>query len=955
MRYRTRPAAIGREAVDADPIAVRRRIAAETTAEIFGDPGTLALYSSDASNYRVLPTLVAAPRTATDLTGILAICHDVRMPVTLRGGGTSVAGNACGPGVVIDTSRHLTAILDLDAEGRQVTVEPGAICESINRVLAHHGLRLGPDPSSGDRCTIGGMIGNNACGSRSVRWGTTAEAVRALDLALADGRNLEVSSQPFSAQSDPILTQIARLVDRHGAQIRNELPEWSRRVSGYALDYLLPERGANLAAALVGSEGTCAVVRAATLELVPIPPECTLLVLGFPDDVAAARAVPSLLTEQPLTVEGISAGLFTPDERQKMAQLLPDGSAWLLVEAEGPTPSAARRHAERLAAAAAEFGSGLIVDDPAARAALWKLRQEGAGRATRLPNGSEAWPGLEDAVVPPDQLADYLTRFHQLMATHGLEGSTFGHFGEGCLHVRIGFDLASTAGVERFGRFMHEAADLIVRHHGSISGEHGDGRARSALLERMYSPAMLAAFREFKAIWDPHSLLNPGILVDPAPMDAGLRQAAPTGIELQTFLEFGKSDGNFRNAVQRCVGVGACVSRTYNTLMCPSYQATGIERDSTRGRSRVLQEMIAGDLAHEGWRSSAVREALDMCLACKGCLSDCPTGVDMAAYKAEFLSHHYQGRLRPRSHYSVGRLPTWLRVGARAPRLVNVLMRHAPRLVGTIAGILTDRPIPALAPIPFARSHRKTSAPPATAGIVLWPDTFNNHFTPAVLDAGVSVLEANGMSVRLPGGPVCCALTRITTGQLDGARRVLRRALRFLDDETDPVVVLEPSCAAALRHDLPRILPDDPKAHRLAARIATLAEVLDATGFKPAGPPLPNPLVQPHCHQQAVLGTDPDRRILELTGADDPEMLIGCCGLAGNFGIEPNHREVADAVAALHLLPALERAGLDTPVLADGFSCRTQIAWLTGRRAMHLAEVLAERLVGDQNGDITNP
>jgi FAD/FMN-containing dehydrogenase/Fe-S oxidoreductase len=915
-----------------------------TTAEVFLDAGARALCSTDASNYRVSPALVVAPRTADDVTGILAACCDAGAPVTMRGGGTSVAGNAIGPGVLVDTARHLNAILDVDVAARSAVVQPGVILGVLNGALAPHRLRVGPDPSSADRCTIGGMIGNNACGARSLRWGTTARAVLHLDVACHDGRRLSIGATPQPGGDDPVLRRLASFTDRREELIRAELQPWPRRVSGYALDHLLPEHGPNLAAALVGSEGTCAVVLEATLALVPEPGARALLVLGFPDDVAAAEAVPPLLEADPLTAEGISETLFSAAERRRLGDALPGGSAWLLVEADGIGHAEVSDHVRRLAAIGGRLGTTRVIEDRAAQASIWQVRQEAAGRATRLGRGAEAWPGLEDAAVPPDRLAGYLAEFHSLMSDHGLRGATFGHFGEGCVHVRIGFDLATSPGVSRFRAFMEEAADLVAAHGGSISGEHGDGRARSALLDRMFSPEMLEAFSEFKSIWDPHGRLNPGILVNPLPIDADLAPAAPTVLELDPVLAFGNDGGDFRRAVERCVGVGACVSRTANLLMCPSYQATGREPDSTRGRARLLQEMVAGDLAAEGWRSDAVHSALDGCLACKGCRTECPTGVDMAAYKAEFLAHRYRRRLRPRSHYSLGRLPSWLHLAAAAPRLAGWMMRRTPRLVGAAGGFATDRLLPFPARRTFTKTFRPTPVEQAERRVVLWPDTFNDHLSPEVLEAAEHVLAAAGFAVRLPPGRVCCGLTMITTGQLGAARRTLMRTLRALDESDDPVLVLEPSCAAALRTDLPELLPDHPGARLLAGRIATFAEILEGVAFDlPPTSPEP-PIVQPHCHQQAILGIEADRELLRRAGFQEPEFVTGCCGLAGGFGLEPGHRDISDAVAGLHLLPALEGASSSSPVLADGFSCRTQIGWLTGRRALHLAEVLAARI-----------
>ena len=966
--------------------AFTARLRRTITGEVRDDREARALYSSDASNYRVLPTVVAAPRSVEELAATVALAAEAGVPVTMRGAGTSIAGNAIGTGLVVDVRRHLGGILELDPTAMTATVLPGTVLDAVNIAGAPHGLRVGPDPSTHDRATVAGMVGNDACGSHSVRWGTTAENVLGLEVVTVDGARRRIGALGPTAPGaidgpgPAIDARIRELYARHGEVVRRELPPWPRRVSGYALDWLLPERGADVARALVGTEGTCAVVSAATLRLVRTPAAKGLLVLAFADDVSAAAAVPVLLPLRPFTVESLTAELLGADPTVARRRLgLPGGGAWLLLEVGGDDAAGVRDHAARLASAAGTApgrSDAVLIGAVAGQQALWRVREDGAGRSARLPDGTPAWPGFEDAVVPPDRLAAYLGGLKSLLRDHDMRGITYGHFGEGCIHLRVGFGLDRPGGTERFATFVRAAADLVVAHGGSLSGEHGDGRARGGLLDRQFSPGLIDAFRAWKTAWDPAGVLNPGIIVDPVAVDADLRRPRPTLLAMEPSQAFADDGGDPRSAVERCIGIGKCVSDIGTGRLCPSYRATGEERESTRGRARLLQEMAAGSLAADGWQGREVLDALDLCLGCRACLSDCPTGVDMTALKSEFLDHHYRGRRRPRAHYVLGRLPLWLRRARRVPggpRLVNAVTAFGPtrRLAALAGGLAPERRIPPLAPQTFVegfRAHELRAAPEASpaaatrpsgqagaagptaasaAGgrVVLWPDTFTNHLAPGVGHAAVRVLEAAGFEVAVPADDVCCGLTWHTTGQLDSARRVLRTTLaaRGLDGD-EPVVVLEPSCAAMLRHDLAELLPHDPRAHALASRVTTLAELLDRVGWQPPGGATLHAVVQPHCHQQAVLGDEADRRLMAAAGIEADVVLTGCCGLAGNFGAEAGHERITRQVAELGLLPALRAAGEETAILADGFSCRTQVAFLDGRRARHLAEVLAERL-----------
>ncbi|MFE0370681.1 FAD-binding and (Fe-S)-binding domain-containing protein [Streptomyces tendae] len=935
--------------------------------EVGFDTTSRALTTMDASNYRRVPLGVVAPRDADDVAAVLEVCREHAVPVVARGGGTSIAGQATGTGVVLDFTRHMNRLVGIDPQARTAVVQPGLVLDRLQDAAAPHGLRFGPDPSTHSRCTLGGMIGNNSCGSHSVAWGTTADSVRELSVLTARGRRLRLGQEWSGAPEG-----LRGLVDGELARLRTGFPDLPRRISGYALDALLPERGADVARSFCGSEGTLGVLTEAVVGLVESPRARALAVLGYADEAGAAEAAAGLLPLGPLTVEGMAVDLVPSTEG------LPRGGAWLFVETGGDTEGEARARAEAVVRAA-DVVDALVVTDPGGQRTLWRIREDASGTATRMPDGSEAWPGWEDCAVPPARLGGYLRDFRRLLTAHELRGTPYGHFGDGCIHVRIDFDLLSADGVARFRRFSEELADLVVAHGGSLSGEHGDGQARAELLPRMYGAETVALFERAKAVWDPDDLLNPGMLVRPAPLDANLRFSVLPREPVDVEFGYPSDGGDFSAAVRRCVGVAKCrtTSVSGTGVMCPSFRATGDEQHSTRGRARLLHEMLAGELVTDGWRSTEVRDALDLCLSCKGCRSDCPVEVDMATYKAEFLHHHYAGRRRPAAHYAMGWLPVWLRWAARtrtAP-VVNALaaVRPLAAVAKRLGGIAGERELPRLAGVTFSRWWRRRGGRPTGGGdlVVLWPDTFTEHLSPSVGRAAVRVLEAAGLRVALPPtlrgravvgdgtsrsalalltarrGQVCCGLTYVSTGQLDRARAVMRRTLDLMApvlETSAPVVVLEPSCAAALRTDLPELLHDDPRAARLAARVLTFAEALERHAPDWTPPQVNLPAVgQTHCHQHAVLGDAADRRLRESAGLTG-ELSGGCCGLAGNFGFEAGHYEVSAACAEDQLLPAVREAPDGAVVLADGFSCRTQLEQLAGARGRHLAEVLAQRL-----------
>jgi FAD/FMN-containing dehydrogenase/Fe-S oxidoreductase len=913
-----------------------------------------AQYASDASNYRVPPQVVVYPRDTGDLLAVAEVARATGVPLTLRGGGTSVAGNAVGTGIVADTSVHLNAVLDVDAQARTARVQPGVVLSTLQAEAAPHGLRFGPDPSTQSRATLGGMIGNNACGPRAVAYGRTADNVVELDVVDGHGRR-------FTAARDlAVVPGLDALVAGNLATIRTELGTFGRQCSGYSLEHLLPENGHDLARALVGTEGTVATLLEATVRLVPIPPAPVLVVLGYPSMAAAADDVPGLLGYQPLAMEGMDARLVDVVRARGGGHVpaLPDGGGWLMVEVGGPTAADAMQAARRLAGDAGTSAARILAAGPEA-AAIWRLRADGAGFAGRTAAGRQAWPGWEDAAVPPAALGTYLREFDALMASYGVEGLAYGHFGDGCVHVRIDLPLERDGSV--FRSFMTEAALLVTAHGGSLSGEHGDGRARSELLEHMYSADARALFGAFKHLFDPGDVLNPGVIVAPRPLDADLRRPRALPIPRTTGFAFAEDDGDFTKAVHRCVGVGKC--RADNSasggFMCPSFLATRDETHVTRGRARVLQELSSGGFGDPGWRSDEVADALDLCLSCKACASDCPAGVDMATYKAEALHRRYAGRLRPVTHYVLGRLPRWIRLASRTPALVNALGR-VPALASVLlraGGMDPRREIPTFAATSFRRAGRRRhvrgpgAATGARPGVVLWTDSFSDGFAPDIPAAAVRVLEAAGYEVLLPAGTACCGLTWISTGQLTGAKARLRGLLDVLGPYAAaglPIVGLEPSCTAVLRSDLGELLPEDPRAAAVAAATRTLAEQLTATpGWAPPDLHGVSVVAQPHCHHHAVLGFETDRALLKAAGAD-LVTIAGCCGLAGNFGMERGHYETSVAVAENALLPALRAAPDGAVFLADGFSCRVQAGQLGGAAGISLAELLASRLPGGQ-------
>jgi FAD/FMN-containing dehydrogenase/Fe-S oxidoreductase len=926
--------------------------------------------------YRQVPIGVVLPRDAEDVVRTVAACYERGVPVLGRGCGTSLAGQTCNVAVVIDFSKYMHHLLELDPAGRTAWVEPGVICDQLRDAAEPHDLTLAPDPATHRYCTLGGMIGNNSCGSHSLMGGKTSDNVEELEVLTYDGERLRVGPTDEAeierlvqegGRRGEIYGKLRDLRDRYADAIRQRFPDIPRRVSGYNLPALLPEAGFHVARALVGSESTCVLVLRAKVRLMPSPAHRALLVIGFPDLCVAADHVPQLLQSRPMALEAFQThviqNMLKKGKVLAGAHLLPPGEGWLIVEFGGDSAREATARARAVMAAVEKTGAGptglKVFDDAGEQAAIWQIREAGVG-ASRVPDIEEAWPSWEDAAVAPDKLGRYLRDFLALVHRHGYAYTMFGHFGQGCVHVRITFQTKTAAGVREYRDFMNEAADLVVSYGGSLSGEHGDGQARGPLLPKMFGPDVMQAFREFKRIWDPTWKMNPGKLIDAYPLDTDLRMGPDYRPRpVLTHFQFPDDHGSFAAATERCFGVGKCRGLDGGT-MCPSFMVTREEQHTTRGRAHLLFEMLRGDAIRDGWRDESVKDALDLCLACKGCKGDCPVSVDVATYKAEFLSHYYAGRLRPRSAYAFGLIMYWARLAALAPGVVN-FATQTPGLRGLakrVAGVAPARQIPAFAPETLRawfrrRPPRNVEKPP----VILWPDTFNNHFHPETAKAAVEVLEAAGYQVRVPPEPLCCGRPLYDYGMLDLAARFLRQILAALREDIAagvPVVGLEPSCVAVFRDELRGLLPNDEDARRLGQQTYLLSEFLakEAPDFAP--PRLARKaLVQLHCHHKSVLKHDAEEALLQKLGLDYEVLNAGCCGMAGGFGFEAGDKyDVSIKAGERVLLPAVRNALKDTLIISDGFSCREQIAQTTDRRALHVAEVLQMALHGDARASV---
>jgi FAD/FMN-containing dehydrogenase/Fe-S oxidoreductase len=942
--------------------------------EVRFDSGSRALYATDGSNYRQVPIGVVVPRDKQDVLATVALCRDHRAPLLARGGGTSLAGQCCNAAIILDFSKYMATILEIDPERRIARVEPGVVLDTLRAAAEKHHLTFAPDPATHDRCTLGGMIGNNSCGVHSIMAGKTDDNIEALEVLTYSGQSMHVgatSAADFDrimregGRSAEIYAGLKSLADRYGEQVRRQFPDIPRRVSGYNLNHLLPESGFHVARALVGSEGTCVTILEAVCRLVESPPARVLVVIGWPDVYICADHVPLIMEHRPIGLEGFDDVMVEASRHKGVnldgLALLPEGGGWLMVEFGADTlaeaESQARHLMETLDRSATPPNLRLFTDSRQTRR-IWDVRESSLGVTAHVPGEPIRWEGFEDSSVAPDKLGAYLRDLRRLMQGFHYDGSFYGHFGHACVHTRMDYDLESTEGVRNFRQFMEEAADLVVRYGGSLSGEHGDGQARGELLPKMFGPELMHAFGEFKSLWDPDWKMNPGKLIDPYRLDENLRLGAGYDPwQPETHFKFPDDHGSLAAATLRCVGVGKC-RRDAGGVMCPSYRVTRDEEHSTRGRAHLLWEMTKGDVIKDGWQNEAVKESLDLCLACKGCKSDCPVGVDVATYKAEFLSHYYETNRRPLNALAFSNIDLWARAASHAPGLANLAtqlpgLRDLAKLAGRIP---TQRHIPAFAPQTFKQwweSRWSDGRPrPSRAqlreatSVLLWADTFNNHFFPATAKAAVEVLEAAGFEVCVPRAHLCCGRPLYDVGMLDRAKSLLLRIMDELLPEIEaatPIVVLEPSCAAVFRDELTNLFPKDERAQALSKQVFLLSEFLEQRASNDAFP-LPKlarkALIHGHCHHKAIMKMTAEESVLNRMGIPFTAPAPGCCGMAGSFGFEKDKYEVSKAIGELELLPAVRQAPTDWLIVADGFSCREQIAQETDRHALHLAEVL---------------
>jgi len=940
--------------------------------EVRFDRGSRALYSTDSSNYRQVPIGLVIPRDVDDVVATVAACRAFGAPVLPRGAGTSLAGQCCNVAVIVDFSKYMNRVLELDPSQRYARVQPGVVLDVLRNQAEMHRLTFAPDPATHNRCTLGGMIGNNSCGTHSLLGGKTVDNVEELEVLLYDGTLMKVG--PTSeAELRSILAQGGRraaiyrglqeIRDTYAPLIRQRFPRIPRRVSGYNLDELLPENGFNAARALVGTEATCVTILAARLKLIDSPQHRLLVGFGHPDPFLAADQVPQILNFNPIALEGIEGGMVNTLIKKGVPglELMPKGGGILLVEIGSNDTKEAEQRARQMMDAC-DHGPGapnMRLYSKAEAKVVWQIREAGPRGTAFTPGAPLVWEGWEDAAVAPEKLGAYLRDLRKLLDEFSYKAGFYGHFGDGCIHMQVSFDLLSEPGIRKFLEFVNRAADLVLSYGGSLSGEHGDGQARGSLLPKMFGPELMEAFRKFKALWDPDGKMNPHKVVDAFPITEDLRLGADyKPLQTRTHFKFPADEGSFPRATLRCMGIGACRKGDAGT-MCPSYRATLEEEHSTRGRARMLFEFLQGEVLTGRWKDEYVKDALELCLSCKACKGECPVNVDIATYKAEFLSHYYEGRLRPPRAYAFGWIDKWARLGSLAPGLSNALV-NAPglkQLTKKLLSIPAARQFPRLAPrtfrswasshaVPVAGQAHKAQRSLASSAkrALLWTDTFTNYFHPEAGQAAVEALRHAGFEPSIAARQFCCGRPLYDFGMLEDAKRYLSRILSGLRNEIrsgTPIIVLEPSCASVFRDELCNLFPENPIADQLKCQTYLLSEFLEshAPGYEP--PRFDRKaILHGHCHQKALMKMTHAESLLRQMGIEVSVPDSGCCGMAGPFGFDSEKYEVAQAIGERVLLPAVRGAAPDTLIVADGFSCREQILQSTGRRAYHLAEVL---------------
>jgi FAD/FMN-containing dehydrogenase/Fe-S oxidoreductase len=953
-------------------LSLRSKLEAQTSAEVRFDAATRAIYASEASNYRQLPIGIVIPRSIADIEATVRLCREVGIPILPRGAGTSMCGQAVNAAVVIDASKYLHAIHEINPEKRLARVEPGVICDQLKGEAAKVGLTFGPDPATHSRCTLGGMIGNNSCGAHSVMAGKTVENVERLEVLTYDGERFWVGPTDEAAYQEhieaggrraEIVRALKDLVDRNEEQIRQGFPKLKRRVSGYNLDQLLPENGFNIARALVGVEGTCVTVLQAETILVKNPTHRVLVVLGYEEIYYAADSVPQLLPLNPIAMEGLDDGIIDglKVRGMKLADIaeLPAGNAWLMIEFGALSTEEATAFAQKAVDIAPDLPgrpSVRLVTDSGLMNRIWTIRETGAS-ATSLgldPNEPDPVVGWEDAAVEPEHLGKYLREFKSLVSSYGYKTNLYGHFGDGCIHSRITFDLKSRDGVDNWRAFLDEAAHLVVRYGGSLSGEHGDGQAKGEYLRIMYSDEIMNAFAEFKSIWDPLNKMNPGKLIHAMPVDANLRLGPDyqrREIPSQFTYDARLGDKGLARETERCIGMGKCRSLDGGT-MCPSFRATREEKYSTRGRARLFFELLKGEVIEDAWQNEEVKDSLDLCLSCKGCKTDCPTNVNIARYKTEFLSRYYSEKRRPVMDAMIGRIGEWLPHATKLSPVLNYAMGNPlVRTAGAYFGLARQAKFPKIASKSFrstATAKRILQNEGIRAGndVLLWVDSFNNGFTPKVLEAGVTVLEALGFTVKLMKRHVCCGRPYYDVGMIDEAKSNLEQILTQLEPVLQdglPVIVLEPSCLSVFRDEMPGLFPNDQRAKQLEKSIMTLSEFIKSRAL--ALPSINEDVrIHGHCHQKSCGGMGGEQGVLEKLGGKGQVIAAGCCGVAGAYAYHSKTAPIAKIIGENEFKPHIDKIPQEAAVVADGFSCRGQIRNVSGREAMHLAEYLAKIL-----------